>query len=93
MCWFLKDGLNFSRLYNMACMHDRNPVTVLGHHAEVVGDDEDRHSGTLAKFMKELINLLGDRGIQGSRSFVGDEEVWVGGDHHGDHHPLTHPGT
>ncbi len=73
-----------------ARVHDRDLVDHLGDHAEVVGDQQDRHAEPLAQLSHQLEDLGLDRRVERGRRLVGDQELRVAAQRHRDHHALPH---
>ena len=71
-------------------VHDDDLVAELGDDTQVVGDHDDRH----AHFLLDILHELQDAGLNGDvqsgRRFVGDQDVGLAGQRHGDHDPLPH---
>ena len=44
----------------------------------------------LAQLVEELEDLGLDRHVEGGRRLVGDEQLGLAGERHGDHDPLAH---
>jgi hypothetical protein len=84
------DGLHVGTLDDLAGVHDDDLVRHLGHDAEVVGDEHDRHPVLLAQAAHELEDLRLDRDVERGGRLVGDQQVGVGRERHGDHHALAH---
>jgi hypothetical protein len=79
-----------ARLHQPAGVHHRHPVGQPGHHAEVVGDEDDRRPRALLHAAKDVQHLGLDRHVEGGGRFVGDQHVGVVGHGHGDDDPLLH---
>ena len=77
-------------LDDLAGVHDGHPVAHLGDHAQVVGDQDDRRPGLVAELAHQVEDLGLDGDVESRRGFVGDEQVRLAGERHGDHHPLGH---
>ena len=79
------------RLHHVSGVHDDDPVAALGHHAEVVGDQDGGHVAVRAEVAKEIE----DGGLGGHVDprgrLVGDQERGRTGQGQGDHHALAHP--
>ncbi len=74
-----------------AGIHDRDPVGHLGNHAQVVGDQDQRHA-LLRRDAGDQVEDLGlDGHVQGGRRLVGDQDLRPAGQRHGDDHPLALP--
>ncbi len=65
-------------------------VGELGDHPEVVGDEDDRGAELLAQRPHQLEDLRLDRHVERGGRLVGDEQLRVAGERHGDHHALAH---
>ncbi len=74
----------------MPRVHDHDVVGQLGHHPQVVGDDDDRRVELLLQVQDQIqdLGLHGD--VQGRGGLVGDEQLGVAGQGHRDHGPLAH---
>ena len=78
------------RLHDLPGVHHRQPVGGLGHHPQVVGDEQDGHPGLALEALEQAQDLGLDGHVQGRGGLVGDEELRVPGQGHGDHDPLLH---
>ena len=65
-------------------------VAHLGHHAQIVGDHDDGHAQLFLEGFHQLQNLGLDGHVQSGGGFVGDEDIGLAGQGHGDHHALAH---
>ena len=77
-------------LDDTAGVHDDDVVTHLGHDAQVVRDQQDRHPALVAKVEQQVEDLLLDRHVERGRRLVRDQELGVAGERDRDHHPLAH---
>ena len=77
-------------LHHVAAIHHHGPIGDLRHHAHVVGDEEHRHVLLFLQLLDQVKDLALDRHVEGRRRLVGDQELRLGGERHGDHHALTH---
>ena len=75
-------------LDDLAAVHHGDPVGHLGHHAEVVGDQHHARAGVGLQLAHQVEDLRLDRDVERGRRLVGDEQLGLGGQRHGDHHPL-----
>ena len=57
--------------------------------AEVVGDEDDRHAEARLQLGEELEDLRLDGDVERGRRLVGDQDVGIVGERHGDHHALA----
>ena len=72
-------------------VHHDDVVGVSGDHAEVVGDEHDRHVAVAALLADEVEDLRLHRDVERRRRLVGEQQLRSAGEGDGDHHPLTHP--
>ena len=77
-------------LHLLAGIHDHDPVGGLRHHAHVVGDQHQRHAAFALEIQQQVDDLGLDGDVQRRGRLVGDQQAWIAGDRHGDHHPLVH---
>ena len=78
-------------LDDLAVVHHADPVGHLAHDAEIVGDEQHRHVELGLELEQELEDLRLDGDVERGGRLVGDEEVGLVGERHGDHHPLPLP--
>ena len=76
-------------LDDLAGVHDDHPVGAPGDHAHVVGDEDHGHRQLLAEVVDEVEDLGLDGDVEGRGGLVGDEQLGLAGQRHGDHHPLA----
>ena len=76
-------------LGHLAGVHDDHPVGAPGDHAHVVGDEDHGHGQLLAEVVDEVEDLGLDGDVEGRGGLVGDEQLGLAGQRHGDHHPLA----
>ena len=72
-------------------VHHQHVVRGPGHHAEVVGDEDQRGAGLDPGEREHLEDLGLHRDVQRRRRLVGDDHLRVVGDRHRDDDPLPHP--
>ena len=77
-------------LDDAAGIHDHHPMRDLGHHAEIVGDQHDGRARALAQVAQEVEDLRLDGDVERRRRLVGDQDLGIAGQCHGDHHALAH---
>ena len=85
-----EDRVGRSPLDDPPGVHDRDLVGDLGDHAEVVGDDDDRHPQPRLKVVEERQDLRLDGDVERRRRLVGDQQLRLVGERHRDHHALAH---
>ena len=76
-------------LHDAAGVHDGDVVGDLGHHAEVVGDEQDGGAGPGAQLGQKGQDLGLDGDVQRRGGLVGNEQGGAAGQRHGDHDPLA----
>ncbi len=82
--------LGVGELSDLAGVHDSHPVRAARDHAQVVGDEDDRHAKTQPQVVDELEDLLLDRHVQRGGGLVRDQELRLACQRHRDHHALPH---
>ena len=88
----LNSSLDRRDLLDLAAVHHRHAIARLGDDGEVVGDEQDR--GVLLPLLHlqhQVENLRLDRHVERRRRLVGDQQVGVQRERHGDHDALPLP--
>ena len=88
MARFGEDRLRFALLDQPAGVEDADALAHLADDGEVVADEEDARPELLAQGGDEVEHLRLDGRVQAGGRLVEDEERRVGGQRHGDDHPL-----
>ena len=84
------EELSGSRLLDdLAGVHDEHAVGPAGDDAHVVGDEDDRHLQLPAELVDEIEDLGLDGDVERGRGLVGDEQLGLAGEGHGDHDALA----
>jgi hypothetical protein len=73
-----------------ARIHNQYPVGEAGNDAEIVTDEDDRALPVPADIAQQLQYLRLNGDIQGRCGFVGNEQLRISNQCHGNHHPLAH---
>ena len=81
--------LGQARFNDLAIAHDGDAVGHVADDAEIVGDEQERHARLAAQFAQELEYLSLDGDVERRGRLVGDQEVGIVGEGHGDHHALA----
>ena len=86
----VEDILQCAVLHDAAGVDDAHAVADLRHDAQVVGDHE--HGGAVLplELLHHVQHLGLDGHIQGGGGLVGNEQLRVADEGHGDNHPLLH---
>jgi hypothetical protein len=77
-------------LDDLAGVHDGDVVAVLRDDAQVVSDQQQRTARLPHQVLEQVEDLRLDRDVEGRGRLVGDDHVRLTGQHHRDHHALTH---
>jgi hypothetical protein len=85
-----EDVLRRALLDHLAGIHDVDAVGIARHHAEIVGDDDQRDAEAPRQILHQLEDLGLDGDVEGGRGLVGDDQLGVAGEPDGDHHALAH---
>ena len=78
-----------ARFDDFAGVHDHDAISDLRDHAEVVGDQEEAHAGFRLQLFQQGQDLRLDGDVEGGGRLVGDQNVGLEGQRHGDHQTLT----
>ena len=70
-------------------VHDHHAVGSAGDHPHVVRDQDDPHAELALEPVEQLQDLGLDRHVERGGGLVGDQQLRVAGEGHGDHHPLA----
>ena len=76
-------------LDDLAGVHDEDTVGPAGDDTHVVGDEHDGHVEALPEVVEEIEDLGLDGDVEGGGGLVGDQELRLAGQGHGDHDPLA----
>ena len=76
-------------LHRAAGVHHQGPIGELGHHAQIVGDDQHGGVGDVARGLENVEDLRLHGDIERGRRLVADDQVRIVRDRHGDHHALA----
>ena len=85
-----EERCDLGALDDLAGIHDDDVLRDLGDDAEVVGDQHDGGAGLVAQITHELEDLRLHRDVEGGGRLVGDEQLRIAGQSHGDHDALAH---
>jgi hypothetical protein len=84
-----QDSVPLADLDDLAAVHDGDPVREAGDDAQVMRDQDQPDPGIALDLGKEVQNLRLDGYIQGGRRLVGDDQLRLAQERHGDHDPLA----
>ena len=85
-------GENFlgrAALHDLAVLHHAGAVRHLAHDAEIVRDEQHRHMQLALQVLQKVEDLRLDRHVERGRRLVGDEQIGLVRERHGDHHALA----
>ena len=77
-------------LHHLAGVHHHNRIHEVGDHAQVVGDQDDRGAQLLLQPPHQVENLRLYRHVQRGGRLIGDQQLGMAGQRHGDHRALAH---
>ncbi len=81
----------YRRLLDLAArIHHHHAISSLGDDAEIVRDDDQRHTGGRLQLFHQLQDLRLDGDVERGRRLVGDQNFRFAGDCDCDHHALAH---
>ena len=83
-----EDVVRRAALDDLAVIHHAYPVGHLAHDAEIVGDEQHRHVEFGLELEQQVEDLRLDGDVERGGRLIGDEQVGLVGERHGDHHPL-----
>ena len=84
----MEDTLDCTVLDDLAVLHHANALRDLAHDAQVVGDEQQRHVQASLDVLEKRDDLGLDRDVESGCRLVGDEQVGLVGEGHGDHDAL-----
>ena len=85
-----EDFIDRTGLDDRAAVHDTEVVAELRDEAEMVRDEDDRAREAAAQVLEQRDDLCFDRRIERCRRLVGEQQVGLDQQRHGDHHTLAH---
>ena len=74
----------------MARIHHDHCIAQLAHHTQIMGDEKHGSVHLPVQVPDQIQNLRLNRHIQCRRGFIGDQDLRLTGQRHGNHHTLTH---
>ncbi len=87
----VKDPRHGAGLDDLALLHHADPVGDAPHDPQIMGDEQQGHAFVALQFGQQFQNLRLNRHIERRGGLVGDQDVGLVGQRHGDHHPLSLP--
>ena len=84
-----EDVLGSAFLDDLAALHDVDALGHLADDAEVVGDEQHGHAHLALQLLQQLEDLRLDGHVERRRRLVGDQQVGLVGERHGDHDALA----
>ena len=85
----MKTRSTVALLDDLALLHDADAVGELAHDAEIVGDEQHRHAEPLLRFLQQFQDLRLHRDVERGGRLVGDQQIRLVRQRHGDHHALA----
>ena len=90
MLGIVEDLVSSALLADGAGVHNDDLVTHLGHNAQVMGDHDNCHAQFLLQLLHELQDLGLDGHVQSGGGLIGNQNIGLAGQGHGDHNSLAH---
>ncbi len=84
-------ALDLALLDDLPALHDADPVRDLADDAEIVGYEQHRHTEPLLRVPQQFQDLRLHGNVERRGRFIGDQEVRLVSERHGDHHTLALP--
>ena len=72
-----------------AAIHDQQLLRILGNHAQIMADENQRHGMLGHQLLQQIQNALLNRHIQGRGGLVGHQQIGTAGQSHGNHDALA----
>ena len=85
----LEHRLGFAEFDDLAVAHHADPVGDFGDDPEVVGDEHHRHAAASLQVADQFEDLRLGGDVERGGRFVGDQQLRLQSQCHGDHHPLA----
>ena len=82
-------ALDRALLDDLALLHHADAVGELAHDAEVVGDEQKRHAEPLLDVLQQRDDLRLHGDVERGGRLVGDQQIGLVGERHGDHDALA----
>ena len=89
MLGFTKNMVGLPLLRDDPGIHHVNTIGNRRDHSEIVGNIEERHVPFFLQFSKQAEDLGLDRHVQSRRRLIGNHEVGIACEGHGNHHALS----
>ena len=86
-----KDPFDGAVFDDLAFLHHADLLRDLAHDAEVVGDEQKRHTEPFLDVLQKFDDLRLDGNVERGGRLVGDQQVGFVGERHGDHDALALP--
>ena len=85
-----KQSLGGNPLHNLAAVHNHHIIRHLVDHAQVMGDEHDGRTVFLLQGVHQVQNLGLNGHVQGGGGLIGNQQLGLAGQGHGDHDTLAH---
>ena len=87
--WRAEDLFNGALFDDFACLHHADLLRYLAHNPEIVRDEQQRHAKPALKVAQQLDDLCLHGDVERRGRLVGDEQIGLISERHGDHDALT----
>ncbi len=82
--------LGWAFLHDLSGIHHQDALADIRYDTEVVADQDHRSAEVAVELAQQFQDLRLDGHIQGGCRFIGDQQGWLVGKPHRQHHPLAH---
>ena len=86
---FVENVINGALLYHAAAVHDHHLIAHLCHHTEIMGDEKDRGADFFFQLIHQVEDLRLNGYIQSCSRLIGDQDLRIAYQSHGDHDTLA----
>src|SRR4051794_4681780 len=90
MARVFEQAVDIGFFHHLAGIHDDDALRGLRHHAHRMGDQHDGHAEAVLHVLQQIEDLRLDGDVERGGRLVGDDELWLAGQRHGDHDALAH---
>ena len=87
----VEDVLGAALFDDPARVHHGDPVAQLRDDAEIVRDEDDRQAARAPQIVEDCQHLRLNRNVERRGRLIGDDDVGIVCESHGDPNPLAHP--
>ena len=90
MGWIVENIINRPLLHNLSSIHNGYLVADFCYNTQIVSDKDNAHVGLFLQGLHQFQNLSLNGYVQGSGGLVGNQQLRMTNQAHGNHYTLTH---